>query len=296
MLVEDDRRHTAQADSGFLVINGEAAGADAGQLLAQLAFRGDGARCQRARIPAGEDLLLHRLRREGEQGLADAGGVNVGAAAHAGDGPHHLLGLHLGEIDDLAAVENAEVDRLAGDGHQPPHDGAGDLNEIPGTDEGRAHLKGLHPDHPHRALVVEAHIALVLQGGEQAMGGGIGQAHLARQLRERQPLRMIGQGVEQLERARQGLHLSRRAQELLGRDAHVLPADAAGGEVVHVARHLVHQSSPVFPVASRGGMRPPRPVFLRCIPGEAGCMRSYLTTGTRREAKRDSGSLGPSAT
>ena len=104
--------------------------------------------------------------------------MNRGTTARSGDRPHHLLALDLGKVDDLAAVEYAEIHRFTRLFHHAPHIGAGNCDNVARAHEHRADPESLDTDGPGGALIVEPDVAFVLERGQQAVGGGIRQADL----------------------------------------------------------------------------------------------------------------------
>ena len=200
--VADGGRHADEALFDLPVVDGVAVEPGEGQLLPQPGGVRDGALRQGpggAGHPAAV-LLDTGVALAGEHGLAGAGGVGRGAAAHLGvadDGP---AGLHLVQIEDVVLQQHAEVDgllqRLAeplqlrpGGAPQvrPAQDGAGE-HQQPGA--GPVALA-------HRVLL---QVLPLRQGGHLAVHGGGGQSQPLHQGLEG-PLRVpIHKALQDLER------------------------------------------------------------------------------------------------
>src|SRR6185437_2228066 len=73
--------------------------------------------------------------------------------------------------------------------------------------EGSASHEGLHAHRPEPALVIEMHVALLLQGGEQSMSGRWRQSHTFGDMGERHALLGRGKLVDDAQRAHQRLDM-----------------------------------------------------------------------------------------
>ena len=181
-------------------------------------------------------------RKLGEQGLADRGAVRLDPAAWLGEHPHRVRAGHLGDVDDLVAVEHGQVGRLAGEpdqlGQERPQPGterlAGDLAEPDQPRAQRVPPRRLLPD----VTPVDQRPHQPVHGGQREPGDGgeLGQAERAAG---------VGQHLEQVEGPLDGLHPARRSR-----------GGAAGalGQIVHVfhnTENVIHMSE--VPRRRRGG-------------------------------------------
>jgi hypothetical protein len=150
--------------------------------------------------------------------LADGGRVQRRARARTGEGAHHLPTFDLREIDGLAVVLDREVHGLARAFHQEPHMRPCERPESATFGEGRAGHERLHANRPQPPFLVEAHIPLLLEGGEEAVGGGSGQAHLLGKLGQPSAFAWrLGNAVQERERPDKRLHLIAGRRGLSGR-------------------------------------------------------------------------------
>lgn len=122
----------------------------------------------------------------GEERLAHAGGVREHPAPDLGEHAHGVLGRHLGDVDDLVAVEQGHVRRLPG-----LLDQAGEVGARPGAQQPRRGLAEADQTRaegvPSVGLLADvtarhqgAHQAVDRGQGQTAGGGELAQADLPR--------------------------------------------------------------------------------------------------------------------
>src|SRR6202030_2138943 len=147
----------------------------------------------------------------GEQRLAGARAVDRDANAWRGERTHHLAALDLRQEHRPAAVENRQIDGLAALLHETAHARPGDLEQIARLDKGAAHDERLNADGPVSRLGVAAHVALLLEGGQQPMRRREGQTTLLTEVAEGNAAGALGQAVEQRKSAPERLNQPRPA-------------------------------------------------------------------------------------
>ena len=148
-------------------------------------------------------------RKLGQQGLAHRGAVRLDPAARFGEHPHRVRAGHLGDVDDLVAVEHGQVRRLAGEADQ-----LGQERAQPGAE----HLAGdlAQPDQaraqrvPPGCLLTD--VAPVDQRAHQPVHGGQREAGDGGELGEAEGAARVGQHLEQVEGPLDGLHAARRSR------------------------------------------------------------------------------------
>ena len=157
-------------------------------------------------------LALKRLgevavRRRAEERLADARAIERHARPRAGECAHHLPALDLREIDRFVFVLDREIHGFRTLVHQSPHIGAGDADQIARPQEGGAGHERLHAHGPEPTLMIEMHVALLLQGGEQPVSGRWRQSHAFGDMSERHALVGRGELVDDAQRPHQRLDM-----------------------------------------------------------------------------------------
>ena len=147
-------REAAHADLLLALVDGVSLLADHLEVGDQQVRVGDrGGRVGGHAVPLEQRARLAG-RKLGEQGLADRGAVRLDPAAWFGEHPHRVRAGHLGDVDDLVAVEHGQVGRLAGEpdqlGQERPQPGAehlaGGLAEPDQPRAQRVPPRGLLPD------------------------------------------------------------------------------------------------------------------------------------------------------
>ena len=131
LVVAQRRGDAAQADLGFLVVEGQIVAADLVELLLQR--RQAGQRVRRLARQAGAlGVGAHVLRRVGgEEEFADRGQVQRRAAAdQIDDADQRAAARRALGVDDFVVVADAEVDRLADALMQLLHEGKGDFADV----------------------------------------------------------------------------------------------------------------------------------------------------------------------
>lgn len=138
----------------------------------------------------------------GEERLAHAGGVRQHPAADLGEHAHGVLGRHLGDVDDLVAVEEGHVRRLPGLLDQTGEVGAG-----PGTEQARRGLAEADQAGAEGVPSVGllAYVAARHQRAHQAVDRGQRQTAGGGELAEADLAPCIGHAFEQVEGALEGL-------------------------------------------------------------------------------------------
>ena len=179
--------------------------ADGGQFLLEFCGIGDGFR-REAREFAGQQAGDGGGRLEGEEGLAEAGGMKVPAFAGIGvevEGTGAADGV---EIEQPGAIDGAEVDEAAG-----LLGGFLEDDERRLVDMGTAEVAGAGPE-GFAGEAVAAAVVFLLQvsgfaeGGGEAVGGGGGQREGGGDFGEGEFVGGCGEEVQDLEAAEGGGH------------------------------------------------------------------------------------------
>ena len=115
---------------------------------------------------------------DGEDRLADGGGVRQGAATDLGEHPHEVLRwLDLGDVDDLFAVEHGEVDRLAERLDHPGHVRVRQRPQALRAGVGEPHQPRAERVLPGRLLPdvaeVDQRAHQAVDGGQRQVGGSV---------------------------------------------------------------------------------------------------------------------------
>ena len=148
-------------------------------------------------------------RKLGQQGLAHRGAVRLDPAARFGEHPHRVRAGHLGDVDDLVAVEHGQVGRLAGEADQ-----LGQERAQPGAE----HLAGdlAEPDQARAQRVPPGRllpdVTPVDQGAHQPVHGGQREAGDGGEFGQAERAAGVGQHLEQVEGPLDGLHATGRSR------------------------------------------------------------------------------------
>ena len=208
VLVVDGRGDAARARRVLLVVERVAAVANDLERRPHRLRRNDRVRRDARQSLHLEDRVDLLVGQRGEYRLADARSVQRHPAAEPHQDPHHLVTLDLRDEHGLGAVEDGEVRGLARLLHQAAHVEVALRDEVaigekPGTDgEG---VKADIPETERAGLIDVAHL---FQRREEPVRRGRRQAHPMGEIRERDAAVGLGERFEQVEPARQALHLS----------------------------------------------------------------------------------------
>ena len=176
-MVADCRRHRAEPDDRFLVVDRAAASANRSELFEKLLDAGDRVGCLRLEFLSPEQRPHLSVWKAGEQGLAHRRHVRWHARAHVhlqADRP--LAGRDSLQVDDVGAIKLGEAHAPAEVAPQPLHMRQRPLTQIETRQVSESQVEDAHAQSIAARLLVLHEPAVTHQDSRQSMAGGLVEA------------------------------------------------------------------------------------------------------------------------